>query len=174
MRKSRTAFAALLIAVLIATTPVLTACNGAHRPDSNGAQVLEGNVTGIVGTEYAAYWFNFTVNSLKTDSVYKDYAATKGNTLVIASITLTNTYGSPQQYGTFDWFVNDDSLSEALYPLNPFTSTMMPTDFTLYSQETVTFDVVIQYPANLANPTFTYAEINEKGETFSTFMIPIV
>ncbi len=138
---------------------------------------ISGNVTGRVGEEYSTRWFTFTFNSLETGSTYSrgsaNYTASSGNTLVIASITITNTSGGEQPFGTFDWFVNARSLSEPIWPIDPLNNNMMPTDFYLQDGETATYDVVIEYPSNLASPYFTYTEVDEYGGTHATFQIPI-
>lgn len=136
-------------------------------------QTIEGNVTGKVGTEYATKWFTFTVESMTVDTTYDDYTAGAGNTLLIARITETNTSGDEQPFGTFDWFVDDTSLSDYIYPLDPFKSSMMPSEFDLADGETVTYDVVIEYPNNLSSPFLVYIEQDETGSTFTTFKVAI-
>ena len=140
------------------------------------AQQLTGSVIGQVGTTYATRWFDFTINSMHTSNSYESYTAGNGNTLVICNITITNTYSSAQPFGTFDWLLDDDALPNYIFPMDPpsgANSMMMPTNYTLNPGDTVTYDVVIEYPANLANPVFMYIEVDSNGQVGTAFMIPV-
>jgi len=149
------------------------ATNSNSTSNNSTAQQLSGDVIGQVGTEYATKWFTFTVNSLTTSSSYDTMTAASGDTLVIANVTITNTFGSAQPFGTFDWFVDDSSLSDYIYPVAPINSGMMPESYTLQDGDTVTYDVVIEISSSLANPYFMYVEVDSSGNTFSTFSLPI-
>jgi len=165
----------LLVAVSMAATLGLAGCssNGGGNDISNAvAQLLEGDVTGQIGKEYKTQWFTFTINSMSTNSSFAGYTAASGNKLVIANITLTNIFGSSQPFGTYDWFVLGDNTDE-IYPLSPLNDKMMPESFSLNDKETVTYDVVIEFPEDLKNPYFMYTEIDEKGTAGTTFKIPI-
>lgn len=171
---------ALLVALSMVSSLALTACNAtdqiqeaANDAISQVAQAIQGDVTGEVGTEYQTQWFTFSVDSMSVAPTYGDYTAAEGNSLVIATITETNTSGQSQAFGTFDWFVDDDSLADYIYPLDPTTEQMMPLDFTLEDGDTVTYDVVIEYPSNLANPFLMYIEADTEGNTYTTFRVPV-
>ena len=178
MKKKLTVF---LVTLSMIAALGLVGCGGGNNPvqnvvdDASNAvsQLLEGDVTGQVGKEYATKWFKFTINSLETASSFAGYNAADGNTLVIANITITNTFGSTQPFGTFDWFVDDDSLAEYLWPMAPLNDTMMPESFDLPDGQTVTYTVVVEIPANLANPYFMYTEVDSEGNSFTTFRVPI-
>ena len=170
----------LLVAVSMVATLALTACGGGSQAKDttedtteSAAQTLEGDVTGEIGKEYQSKWFTFSVDALtKTDSI-PELSAGEGNSLVVATVTITNTSGSEQLFGTFDWLVDDDSLAEYIYPVDPLNDKMMPAEFALKDGETATYDVVVEFPADLANPFFMYIEADENGQTYSTFKIPI-
>lgn len=177
---------ALLVAACMAATLGLAGCLGGGGGDdaedtttplegiSNAlSQLVEGDVTGKVGTEYATKWFTFTVNTMNTASEFAGHEAKEGNTLVVANITITNTFGEPQPFGTFDWIVDDDTLEHRIHPMAPLNSSMMPEDYTLNDGQSVTYDVVVEYPADLANPHFMYIEMDENERVFTTFKIPI-
>ena len=134
---------------------------------------LSGDVTGQVGTTYATRWFDFTFNAMYTTQTYESITAASGNTLVVANITITNTFGSPQPFGTFDWFVDSASLPTYLDPLDPVSANMMPLNFTVDDGETVTYDVVVEMPANLNNAFFMYIEVSSTGDVYTSFKIPI-
>jgi len=143
--------------------------------NNNNTQQLSGDVTGQVGTTYSTRWFDFTVNSMQISSSYDGITAANGNNLAIVNVTITSTFDTPQPYGTFDWFVDDDSLPNFIWPLDPVSGSanMMPKEFTLDPGQSVTYDVVIEYPANLANPYFMYTEIGASGDVYTSFRIPV-
>ncbi len=152
-----------------------TTNNGSTGTDSgDDATEISGDVTGVVGEEYETKWFTFTVDSMETAQSYGDYTAPDGFVLLIAHITETNISGSEQPFGTFDWFVADGTASGIEYdPLDPFNNEMMPTEFMLDNDETASYDVVVEYPADLATPYLMYLEVDEYGTTYTTFKIPV-
>jgi hypothetical protein len=168
---------ALLVALSLVSSLTLTACNAveqvAQSAAENVAQFLEGDVTGEVGTKYETRWFSFTVDSAERTQNYDSYTASEGNTLLVVHITETNTSGEPQAFGTFDWFLDDDSLGEYIYPLDPLNDTMMPSSFTLADEETASYDVVIECPSSLANPYLMYVETDTDDQTYTTFKLPV-
>jgi len=149
--------------------------NTNNNNTNNNTQELFGDVTGQVGTTYSTRWFDFTVNSMQISQTYDSITARSGNNLVIVNVTITSTFDTPQPYGTFDWFLDDDTLSNYIWPLDPVSGSnnMMPEKFDLDPGQSVTYDVVIEYPSNLANPFFMYAEINANGDVFTSFKIPV-
>ena len=157
--------------------PGNTGNNNNNNNQGSGAdiidQILSGDVMGQVGVKYSTKWFDFTVNSLTTAQSYGSITAGNGNTLVIANLTITNTFGSTQPFGTFDWFVDDDTLAQYIFPLDPVSANMMPLNFDIKDAETVNYDVVIEIPANLPNPVFMYMEISSSGDVYTSFKIPI-
>ena len=170
----------LLVSLSMVATLSLSACGAGEQmqravDDVTNAvgQLIQGDVTGEVGKEYTTQWFTFTINSLSIEDSYDGHTAAEGNSLVVAHITETNISGVTQPFGTFDWFVDDSSLAEYIFPLDPFNNTMMPTSFDLADKETASYDVVIEYPSNLAEPFLMYIEVDEQGTTYTTFKVPV-
>lgn len=171
---------AVLVALCMVSTLSLTACGVGEQVQQATddaieavAQMIDGEVTGEIGTEYTTKWFTFTVDSMSTSYSYGDYTAEAGNILVIAHITEKNISGATQPFGTFDWFVDDTTLADYIYPLEPMNDDMMPESFELSDGETASYDVVIEFPEDLANPFLMYIEADDQGSTYDTFMIPI-
>ena len=186
---------ALLVALCMAATLGLAGCGnnsgggsavGGNAGTSGGgnagtsgsgsttsAQMISGEFTGQVGVLYGTQWFDFTVNSKKIGTEYAGYDAGEGNELLIANITITNTSGSPQPFGTFDWFVDDTESDYYYYPLDPHTDNMMPEQIMLDDGDTITYDVVIEFPADLPNPFVVYVEMSVQETRGATFMLYI-
>ena len=141
----------------------------------NAITLTQGDNTGQVGKEYATKWFTFTVESMSTTSSIPEHSAAAGNILLVARISITNTSGAEQPFGNFDWFVDDDSLLDYIYPveLHDVNDQMMPEKFMLQDGESATYDVVIEFPENLADPSLVYIEADDQGQRYATFMIPI-
>lgn len=181
MKGMKQRIVALVVALSMVFAFTLTGCSDvtdvveqvADDAATAAAQFIEGNVTGEVGQEYETKWFKFTVDSMEVSSTYGDYTAADGNNLLIAHITETNNSGSSQPFGTFDWFIDESSLDDYIYPLDPLNDEMMPIDFRLADGETASYDVVIEYPASLASPFLMYIEADDQGQTYTTFKIPV-
>ncbi len=182
MKTAKKRALALFVSLCMAATLTLGACGGSGDPVEQAAndigdavtQAFQGDVMCEIGKEYSTKWFKFTVESLSTASSFEGYTAADGMTLVIVHVTITNTFGSTQPFGTFDWFITADSLGEDyIFPMSPLSSGMMPDNFDLADGETVTYDVVIEYPSDLQNPNFTYIELDAQQNAYATFMYPI-
>lgn len=175
--KKRVAAGLLLLCLVSASSPSLAGCDVAeevpHVAGEAVSQLFEGDVIGEVGTEYVTKWFSFTVASLEVTQSYGTYTAAESNTLVVAHIIETNTSGASLPFGTYDWFVADDLLTERIFPLDAFTDEMMPSSFTLSDGKTGEYDVVIEYSTSLADPFLIYIEAGAQGSTYSTFKIPL-
>ena len=168
---------ALLIAFSMAATLGLVGCGGGGTggSDSNEprAQMISGLFTGQVGVKYGTEWFEFTINTMTTGSEFAGHTAAEGFELVIANVTITNTSGATQPFGTFDWFIDDDLLMDYLFPLSPLTDSMMPDFFELANKETATYDLVIEIPINLPSPYLIYVELSEYEDEGATVRIPV-
>ncbi|MCL2529095.1 MAG: hypothetical protein FWE41_02000 [Coriobacteriia bacterium] len=180
MYTKKKAFVALLVSLCMAATLGLAGCStntsGYTQVDeqtlSDFSDRVEGYVNGVIGEEYETLWFSFTVNSLKTDTSFADYKAPSGKELVIANVTITNTFGTPIPFGIFDWFVRGQGSGE-IWPLSPMNDSMMPEEFMLDDKETVTYNVVIEFSSDLVDPYFIYTEIDEKQSEFNSFRFVI-
>lgn len=175
--KKRVLTSLLLLCLVSGSSLALAGCDVAEEVSQAAAdavsQLLEGEVEGKVGKEYATIWFTFSVTSLEVTQSYDDYAAAEGNTLVVAHIIETNTSDSSVTFGTFDWFVDDGSLVNPVYPLDAFTDEMMPSSFSLASDETAEYDVVIECAADLTGSYLMYIEVDEYDTMYTTFKIPL-
>jgi hypothetical protein len=168
---------AAVLSLCLASGFMLTGCE--QIGDAVGGAVdaatsaIKGDVRGEVGTTYSTRWFDFSIDSVSIASTYGDYAAEQGNTLAVVRVTEKLTYDSPQPFGTYDWFLDDDAAPEYIYPLDPFNDTMMPLEFTLSPNESVTYDIVFEYPETFTAPILYYIEADTTGDTYATFTVPI-
>lgn len=136
-------------------------------------EYLSGSINCQVGTRYSTRWFDFTVNNLAYSNSIPGVTASNGNTLLLVNVTITNTFGSTQPFGTFDWYVQDSRgyYWDPMYPL-PNTD-MMPDYFDLEDGHTVNYDLVIEIPNNLNGAYFMYTEVTAGGDSYNSFVFPI-
>jgi len=127
---------------------------------------LAPEVVGQVGTQYDVFRRSFTVNSLQVTSSYGGITAASGNSLVVFNVTTTNTHDKPEPFGAYDWFMVDENVFEAVFPLDPVSENMMPSSGTLEPGQTATYDVVIEFPSNLASPYILYFDSDYEGTIF--------
>jgi hypothetical protein len=89
----------------------------------------------------------------------------------------TNIFDESIPMGTFDFWVDSDSFDEYLMPLAPLNDTMMPEEFELAVDDSVTYHIIYEVPVDLADLRIFYTEIaddgSEEGEVGATFSIKI-
>ena len=140
--------------------------------------LLGGKTEGEVGTTLKTSWFDFTVNSAEEADSYADYTAAEGNKLVVVEVTETNTSSDELPMGTFDFKLDDPADTEYyVAAMAPLDSSMMPEDFYLGANETVTYTLVFEVPSTSSNFTLVFTEygIDSSGNesTGDTFKVTL-
>lgn len=145
----------------------LTACGG----DS-------GNNEGRVQDTMETYFFEFTVNSAYLTNDYAGYTPAEGNTLLVADITVKNTFQeSIEMYDTdFQAQWGDDAEDAFAIPittdmetfteLDPIGENQLPGTYTLGVEEERTGELVYEVPAGHVDFSISYLEqfVDEAGE----------
>ena len=145
----------------------LTACGG----DS-------GNNEGRVQDTMETYFFEFTVNSAYLTDDYAGYTPAEGNTLLVADITVKNTFQqSIEMYDTdFQAQWGDDAEDAFAIPittdmetfteLDPIGENQLPGTYTLGVEEERTGELVYEVPAGHVDFSISYLEqfVDEAGE----------
>jgi hypothetical protein len=183
MNKTKKVVIALALALMLALS--LSACGGvkdkvedAVENVSGGAgellgQLLSGDVTGEIGKDYRTEWFSFNVKSIHSVSDYAGYAPGEGNILVDVLITETNIFEETLPMGTSDFYMDDTSFLEYIFPISPLDDTMMPDEFALGVDETVEYHLIYELPADVTDLRLLYTEIDENEVEHATFTIPV-
>ncbi|MDR3086184.1 MAG: hypothetical protein LBU47_07725 [Christensenellaceae bacterium] len=179
----RAAFAALALCLcfaLAACSGLQDAAGGLQEAGSQLAeqvgQLLRGDVTGKVGETYRTEWFNFSISSIKQVESYAGYAPEEGNLLYDVVITELSTFDEAIPMGTFDFFMLMDGTEEPVFPMDPLNGdeTMMPAEFDLSPDESVTYHMVYEVPKDAKGLKLMYIELYENSEEQgTTFTIPI-
>ena len=154
----------------------LTACGG-----DGGSN--EGRVEDTMET----YFFDFTVNSAYLTNEYEGYTPAEGNTLLVAGITVKNTFQeSIEMYDTdFQAQWGDDSDEAFSIPittdmatyteLDPIGENQLPGTYTLAVDEERTGELVYEVPAGNVDFSISYLELfedgTEEGEEGDTFFV---
>ena len=145
----------------------LTACGG------DG-----GNNEGRVQDTMETYFFEFTVNSAYLTNDYAGYTPAEGNTLLVADITVKNTFQqSIEMYDTdFQAQWGDDAEDAFAIPittdmetfteLDPIGENQLPGTYTLGVEEERTGELVYEVPAGHVDFSISYLEqfVDEAGE----------
>jgi len=137
------------------------------------AQILDGQVTGEVGKTYRTQWFDFTVISIDKVDSYAGHSAPEGYQLYDVLITETGTFSTPSPMGTFDFYMDDPSFPDYIFPIDALDDNMMPDEFPLAKNETVEYHMIYEIPTNVTNLVLMYTEIDETDAEGTTFSIPI-
>ena len=145
----------------------LTACGG----DS-------GNNEGRVQDTMETYFFEFTVNSAYLTDDYAGYTPAEGNTLLVADITVKNTFQeSIEMYDTdFQAQWGDDAEDAFAIPittdmetfteLDPIGENQLPGTYPLGVDEERSGELVYEVPAGHVDFSISYLEqfVDEAGE----------
>jgi hypothetical protein len=174
----------IVFALVLALALSLSACgvkdqvegaveNAARSAEELIGQFLSGDVTGEIGKDYRTEWFSFNIKSINSISDYAGYAPGEGNVLVDVVVTETNIFEEALPMGTFDFYLDDTSFVDYIYPISPLDDTMMPEEFELGIGETVEYHMIYEIPADAADLRLMYTEVDETEAEHTTFTIPV-
>lgn len=143
----------------------LTACGGG------------GSTEGRTGDTMETHFFDFTVNSAYLTSDYEGYTPSDGNTLLVADITVKNTFRQSIEMYDLDFQAQwDDGDKAFAYPIttdletytevDPVGEDQLPGTYTLAVDEERTGELVYEVPSGFTDFSIAYLEqfTNEDGE----------
>lgn len=159
MKKRLFALAAAAVMVL-----GLTACGG-------------GSNEGRTGDTMETYFFDFTVNSAYLTSDYAGYTPAEGNVLLVADITVKNTF--QQSFEMYDvdfqaqWDDGDDAFAypittdmETFTELDPVGENQLPGTYPMAVDEERNGELVYEVPTGHVDFSISYLEqfVDDAGE----------
>lgn len=171
--------AAILSAAIL--TLLLTACGS--RP-----VILpkDGTAEGALGDTMRTYFFDYSVENAYTCSKYEGYIPTPGYDLLVAEITVKNTFG--ESLTMFDWdflvLFPDGTEGEEVYDY-PITSyedvevpsdaldTLLPSQYDLENDESRTGLLLFEVPAGETKFTISYIESFDDDTTGDVFYVDV-
>ena len=152
----------------------LTACGGAESSEGRVGDIME------------TYFFDFTVNSAYLTENYAGYAPEEGNALLVAEVTVKNTYReSIEMYDTdfqLSWGEEDDAYCypittdmETFTELDPVGEDQLPGTYPLAVDEERTGELVYEVPAGQVDFSIAYLEMfddgTEEGDTGDAYFV---
>lgn len=186
-----------LLAVLAAMALVLSlaGCGGkeSEKPGS-GENVGSGNgdvyaedgwAEGRMGDMMHTYFFNFSVNSAYTCGEFSGYTPAEGNQLLVAEVTVKNTWNASLEMYDADFQAQwgGEGEEDFRYPittdpvtyeeLDPLSEDQLPGTYDLGVNEERTGLLVYEVPAGLKDFSLSYLEAfegdTEDGDTFFVY-----
>ncbi len=192
-------FLSVLLAVIL--TLALAGCGGKDAGTDSGSgsgnAVSGGNVGAGDGDVYAedgwaegrlgdtmhTYFFNYTVNSAYTCGEFAGRPAAEGCKLLVAEITVKNTFTSSVEMYDTDFQAQWGSSSDEDYrvpittdpetfeELDPIDDSQLPGTYELGVNQERTGLLVFEVPADSKDFSISYLEIFEEGDDGDTFFV---
>ena len=146
MKKSWKLFAVVLALVC------LSACVGVNP-------LAEKKLDGVVGDTLSNMFFDWTVNSAESVGEYEGYTAADGYQLLVCNVTVDNTFGEALPMYDSDFQVQwGDGEEDFAWSLDAYSDKMMPLEWELAADESATYDLVFEVPADLSSFAIVYLE----------------
>lgn len=165
----------LVLAAVLAAA-VLTGCGkAADDPDEEG--YAEGRLGDTMHTEF----FDFTVNSAYTCAAYEDYTPAEGWQMMIAELTVRNTFSESIPMYDIDFQVQwtDDADDACEYPITVVRESgktvgrdMFPDQYNLAEKESRTGILAFEVPEGETEFSISYRTFfddNSSGKMFFVF-----
>lgn len=189
-------FASLFLSTIVAAS-VLTGCgntgvapSGSNGSDSSSSQASsesrvgypdeDGNAEGRLGDTMHTYFFDYTVNSAYVCDEYEGYAPQDGNELLVADITVKNTFSESIEMYDSDFQIqwNDDADDAYDVPITyyfedgqPLNDQMLPGTYDLSINQTVNGILVFEVPAGNKDFSISYLEMFDDDSSGDVFFV---
>jgi hypothetical protein len=135
-------------------------------------RLIEGDVTGEIGEDYRTRWFSFNIESIEEVTEYAGYEPPEGSVLMDVVVTETCVFEESIPMGTFDFYMDAEDFPEYVYPIEePLDDAMMPSEFELIPDETVTYHMLYEIPARHEKLVLKYTELDADDVEYATFTI---
>lgn len=134
----------------------------------------------------STYWFDFSVNEVRTESSWQGRRAEDGCRLVICELEIQSTFSEAVPMGRADfvllWESGEDTDApsgsgaawqgmEGVYPLPRYAEGQLPDEYELGRDETVTGQLVFQVPSSVSRAALMFEEYYADGESESTYTV---
>ena len=168
---------------------LLSACGsipGMEGGSSSGGSASSSDGTFHVGDTISTAFFDFTVNSAYLTSDYAGYTPAEGNVLLVANITVKNTFEqSIEMYDTdfqVQWDDGDDAYAypittdmETYTEVEPVGENQLPGTYPMAVDEERSGELVYEVPSGFTDFSIAYLEqfVDDSGEesTGETFFV---
>ena len=146
--------------------------------ESKEVESLDGYAEGRIGDTMKTYFFNYKVNSAYLCEEYNGYQPTEGKCMLVAEVTVKNTYNeSIQMYDTdFQIQWNSDGDDDYDFPItantDPVSDEQLEATYTLGIDEELTGLLVFEVPTGENDFSISYLELfddDSKGDVYFVF-----
>ena len=151
------------------------------KTEVEGASVAEdgreydGYAYGYMGDTLYCAWFGFSVDQVAKKDQYLGYEAQQGNTLIVVTITVQNTFEEAitMFYDDFVIYWNNGEGQEDgyAYPLEPYADELLGVEYQLGKGKTSTGELVFEVPQETEQYCISFLEIYEDDFTGNLFEI---
>ncbi len=178
-------FASLALAAVLAVTAITGCGKSSDDPNSikpnAGYPDKDGYAEGILGDTMHTEFFDFTVNSAYTCASYEGYTPIDGYQMVIAELTIKNTFSEsiPMFDSDFQIQWSDDADDAYAFPITVALESgktvgknMLPNEYNLATKESRTGIVAYEVPVGETQFSISYQTIFEdetEGNLFFVF-----
>lgn len=172
----------LSIALTLALALSLAACGGSSSGKSNVIKPTDGYADGAMGDTMRTKFFDYTVNSAYLCSRLDGYVPADGNELLVADVTVVNTFGEEiEMYDTdfqAQWGESgDDAFSVPITCgpngeyLDPVVDDQLPSVYPLADKESRTGLLIFEVPTGYSEFSVSYMEYFADDSTGDTFFV---
>lgn len=165
-----------IVSALLVLTLAFTMAGCGKKVDSDGYK------EGKLGDTMKTYFFDYTVNSAYVTNEFEGYTPSEGNRLLVAEVTIKNTFKEEiEMYDTdfqaqwdsdgdedFSVPITYDGTEEGMAPLN---DQQLAGIYTLASKEEVTGLLVFEVPEGKTDLSISYMEAFDDDSTGTTYFV---
>lgn len=158
----------ILLTALLTVT--LAGCGGTDK--KTGYPNEDGIAEGSLGDTMHSCFFDFTVNDVYLCKDFDEYSTEDGWMFLAAEVVVKNTFGETLPMFDTDFVVEwTDSSDYPCYFEDVVIDGLMPTEYELAKDESLTSTLLFTVPDDQTNFTISYMEVFEDNTTGDTFNV---
>ena len=148
----------ILAALLLAAALLLPGCGEEKQTEFQ------------VGERVDTYWFQFTVDQVKTTDRWMDYQPREGDRLAVCSLTLDSTFSEavPMNWADFV-LIWGDGEADGSYPIEYQGQEQLPDEYDLVKGEERTGCLVFEVPQDVTRAQLAFQELFNEGDSDSVY-----
>ena len=147
-----------LAVLLLAALLTLPGCGGEKQTEFQ------------VGDRVDTYWFQFTVDQVKTTDRWMDYQPQEGSRLAVCYLTLESTFSEavPMNWADFV-LVGGGGEADGSYPIEYQGQEQLPDEYDLVKGEERTGCLVFEVPQGVTQAKLVFQELFNEGDSDSVY-----
>lgn len=124
-----------------------------------------------VGDRVDTYWFQFTVDQVKTTDRWMDYQPQEGDRLAVCYLTLDSTFSEavPMNWADFV-LVWGGGEADGSYPIEYQGQEQLPDEYSLIKGEERTGCLVFEVPQGVTQAKLVFQELFNEGDSDSVYI----